>query len=129
MSYSISSAAELTGLTEHTLRYYEGDGLLVFDVPRDSAGRRRYIDRDIRWVRMLKRLRETGMPMRDLRAYIALIQDGDGNEEQRVGLLETHRSRVEEQLRRTEQHLKAIDAKIMLYQGPGPATVDRKAAI
>ena len=117
MEYSISSAARLTGLTEYTLRYYERDGLLAFDVERDTAGRRRYVDRDIRWVRMLKRLRETGMPMRDLRRYIALVQVGDGNEADRVALLEGHRRRVEERLKATREHLRAIDAKISLYKG------------
>lgn len=116
LGYSISNVAELTGLSEYTLRYYERDGLLAFDVQRDTAGRRRYVDRDIRWVRMLKRLRETGMPIRDLRRYIALVQAGDGNETERIELLEAHRQRVEEQLRVTQDHLRAIDAKISLYK-------------
>jgi DNA-binding transcriptional MerR regulator len=117
VEYSISSAAQLTGLTEYTLRYYERDGLLAFDVERDPAGRRKYVDRDIRWVRMLRRLRETGMPIRDIRRYIALVQAGDGNEPERVALLGAHRHRVEEQLKATQEHLRAIDAKIFFYQG------------
>ncbi|MDI2033016.1 MerR family transcriptional regulator [Paenarthrobacter nitroguajacolicus] len=115
MGFSISRAAELTGLTEHTLRYYEKDGLLVSAVQRDSVGRRKYSDHDIRWIRMLRRLRETGMPIRDLRHYIVLVQAGDGNERQRVELLKAHRQRIEKQLEVIRQHLGAVDAKISLY--------------
>ena len=114
---SIAQAAEQTGLTTHTLRYYERDGLMLASVDRSSSGHRRYSDRDLTWIAMITRLRSTGMPMRDVRRYAALVRQGDGNEAERLDLLKAHRDRVERQLSEVTGHLRAIDHKIGLYEG------------
>lgn len=114
---SIAEAAEQTGLTAHTLRYYERDGLMLASVDRSASGHRRYTQRDLTWIQMITRLRSTGMPMRDVRRYAALVRAGDGNESERLDLLKAHRDRVEEQLREVTGHLRAIDHKIGLYEG------------
>ena len=114
---TIAQAAEQTGLTAHTLRYYERDGLMLATVDRSSTGHRRYSDRDLTWIAMITRLRSTGMPMRDVRRYAALVRAGDGNEAERLELLVAHRARVEEQLAHVTAHLRAIDHKIGLYEG------------
>ena len=114
---SIAEAAEQTGLTAHTLRYYERDGLMLASVDRSSSGHRRYTDRDLTWIQMITRLRSTGMPMRDVRRYAALVRQGDGNEAERLDLLKAHRERVERQLTEVTGHLRAIDHKIGLYEG------------
>jgi DNA-binding transcriptional MerR regulator len=114
---SIAEAAEQTGLTAHTLRYYERDGLMLASVDRSASGHRRYTERDLTWIQMITRLRSTGMPMRDVRRYAALVRAGDGNESERLDLLKAHRDRVEEQLREVTGHLRAIDHKIGLYEG------------
>jgi DNA-binding transcriptional MerR regulator len=66
---------------------------------------------------MITRLRSTGMPMRDVRRYAALVRSGDGNEAERLDLLKAHRERVERQLAEVTGHLRAIDHKIGLYEG------------
>ena len=114
---TIAQAAEQTGLTTHTLRYYERDGLMLANVDRSSSGHRRYSDHDLTWIEMITRLRSTGMPMRDIRRYAALVRDGDGNEAERLDLLKAHRERVERQLSEATGHLRAIDHKIGLYEG------------
>jgi DNA-binding transcriptional MerR regulator len=122
-SLTIAEAAERTGLTAHTLRYYERDGLLLHDVDRAPSGHRRYTDDDLRWIEMVTRLRATGMPIRDVRRYAALVRDGEGNEAERLALLLAHRDVVERQLAEVTSHLRAIDYKIALYEGkvsPGP---------
>lgn len=68
VSYSIAEVADRTGLTAHTLRYYERDDLLLRPVARDSGGRRVYDDEDLGWIRMLTCLRATGMPIREITA-------------------------------------------------------------
>jgi DNA-binding transcriptional MerR regulator len=114
---SIAQAAERTGLTAHTLRYYERDGLMLASVDRSASGHRRYSDRDLTWIEMITRLRSTGMPMRDVRRYAALVRDGNGNEAERLDLLKAHRARVEAQLAEVAAHLRAIDHKIGIYAG------------
>jgi DNA-binding transcriptional MerR regulator len=116
-SLTIAQAAEQTGLTAHTLRYYERDGLMLVSVDRSSSGHRRYTDRDLTWIQMITRLRSTGMPMRDVRRYAALVRAGDGNEAERLDLLKAHRERVERQLAEVTGHLRAIDHKIGIYEG------------
>lgn len=125
-SLSIAEAAEATGLTAHTLRYYERDGLMLGAVDRSAAGHRRYSERDLTWIEMVTRLRSTGMPIRDVRRYAALVRSGEGNEAERLALLQAHRERVEAQLAEVTGHLRAIDYKIAVYEGK-LAVADRPA--
>src|SRR3954453_8062328 len=115
-TFSISQAALATGLTAHTLRYYERAGLMLDPVERALSSHRRYSERDLAWLVLLTRLRRTGMSLRDMRAYAALVRAGDGNERERLPLLETHRSQVRSRFRETQQHRGAIDDKIALYR-------------
>jgi DNA-binding transcriptional MerR regulator len=114
---TIAQAAAETGLTTHTLRYYERDGLMLESVDRSTSGHRRYSDRDLTWIEMITRLRSTGMPIRDVRRYAELVRHGLGNEAERLELLKAHRARVEAQLAEVTSHLRAIDHKIGLYEG------------
>lgn len=116
ISLSIAEAAEATGLTAHTLRYYERDGLLLESVDRASSGHRRYSEQDVGWIRMVTRLRSTGMSIRDVRQYADLVRAGDGNEAERLALLVAHRDRVRDELIQVAAHLDAIELKIGLYE-------------
>ncbi|HEX7715784.1 MAG TPA: MerR family transcriptional regulator [Marmoricola sp.] len=117
MSLTIAEVAARTGLTAHTLRYYERDGLMLGSVDRAASGHRRYSEGDLTWIEMITRLRSTGMPIRDVRRYAELVRAGDGNEAERLELLQAHRERVEAELARVTSHLRAIDYKIALYEG------------
>nr|WP_218910755.1 MerR family transcriptional regulator [Nocardioides thalensis] len=113
---TIAEAAVEVGLTADTLRYYERDDLLLRPVPRASSGRRRYEEPDLRWITLITRLRATGMPIRDVRRYAALVRAGDGNELDRLELLQAHREVVLQQLAEVTSHLSAIDHKIGIYE-------------
>lgn len=114
---TIAEAAAATGLTPHTLRYYERDGLLLDDVERASSGHRRYTERDLAWLHLLTRLRSTGMPIREIRAYADLVRQGDGTEPERLAMLQAHRDAVLAQLAEVRDHLAAIEMKIDVYAG------------
>ena len=111
---TIAEVAERTGLTRHTLRYYERDGLML-DVDRASSGHRRYSELDLGWIELITKLRATGMPIRKVRHYAELVRAGDGNEQERLELLRAHRERVRAQLETMAAYLDAIDAKISYY--------------
>ncbi len=114
---SISDAAHATGLSVHTLRYYERAGLMLDPVERaPSSSHRRYGEDEIRWVTLLTRLRATGMPIRRIREYAELVRAGDGNEDERLALLEAHRAAVLEQLEVMRANLDAIEFKIERYR-------------
>ena len=117
MSLTIAEVAARTGLTAHTLRYYERHGLMLGSVDRAASGHRRYSEGDLTWIEMITRLRSTGMPIRDVRRYAELVSAGDGNDAERHELLQAHRERVEAELARVTSHLRAIDYKIALYEG------------
>jgi DNA-binding transcriptional MerR regulator len=115
VTYSIAEAADVTGLTPDTLRYYERDGLMLSPVGRSATGHRRYTDADLRWIDLLNCLRGTGMPIRDVRRYAELVRAGEGNETTRLDLLRAHRTQVLAQLAEVQEHLGAIDRKIGIY--------------
>ncbi|HZU93914.1 MAG TPA: MerR family transcriptional regulator, partial [Microbacterium sp.] len=69
MTLTIAEVAERTGLSPHTLRYYERDGLLLRDVERAPSGRRAYSEDDVNGIQVVARLRATGMPVAEIRRY------------------------------------------------------------
>jgi DNA-binding transcriptional MerR regulator len=117
---TISEVAERTGLTRHTLRYYERDGLML-GIGRAGSGHRRYSERDLGWIELITKLRATGMPIREVRRYAELVRAGDGNEEQRLALLRAHRERVVAQLSTMTAYLGALEEKISYYAGAAGA--------
>jgi DNA-binding transcriptional MerR regulator len=112
---TIAEVAERSGLTRHTLRYYERDGLML-GVGRDNSGHRRYSEHDLGWIELITKLRATGMPVREVRRYAELVRAGDGNEDARLALLRVHRERVRAQIAAMAAHLEAIDMKIGYYE-------------
>ena len=114
---SIAEAARRTGVSVHTLRYYERAGLVVTTVGRTAGGRRRYHQLDLEWINVCTRLRATGMPIRSIRRYAQLVSAGHGNEAERLALMEAHRAEVTAKLAELEQNLKLIDHKIDVYRG------------
>jgi DNA-binding transcriptional MerR regulator len=114
---TIAEAARRTGVSVHTLRYYERAGLVVSPVDRTSGGRRRYRELDLKWIIICTKLRATGMPIAGIRRYAELVAAGPGNEAERLALLEAHRADVLARLAEIQENLKTIDYKIEVYRG------------
>lgn len=114
--YSIGEAAEALGLSVHTLRFYESEGLLLGPVDRTAGGRRRYSSMDIDWLRICIRLRESQMPLAELRRFADLVRSGPGNESERLALLNGHRARVDAQIEALEQARDLITWKVTVYE-------------
>ncbi|HEX8804713.1 MAG TPA: MerR family transcriptional regulator [Acidimicrobiales bacterium] len=114
---TIAETAERTGVTVHTLRYYERIGLV--DVPRDAAGRRRYWQAEIARVVFVTRLRLTAMPIRDIQAYFRLVAQGPQTEPERLAVLERHRDQVKARICELEAALGVVEMKIAAYGGAG----------
>lgn len=114
---SIAEAARRSGVSAHTLRYYERVGLVITSVDRTAGGRRRYQREDLKWIKICTRLRATGMPIKAIRHYAELVAAGPGNEQERLALLEAHRAAVTAQLAEIQENLELIDHKIDVYRG------------
>ena len=111
----IYAVAAATGLTSHTLRYYEDLGLIT-DVERSPSGHRSYSPADVKWVEFLLRLRETGMPVEEMRRFAQLRRDGPPTAVDRQQMLNAHRRRVRAEQARLADNLAAIDEKIAYYE-------------
>jgi DNA-binding transcriptional MerR regulator len=115
MGLTVGEAAAKVGLSVHTLRWYEQEGL-VTPVGRDAVGRRRYSPDDLDWLQLLTCLRGTGMPVREMRRYAELARTGPATEEERLQLFEEHRERVLARIADLHRDLDAINAKIDYYR-------------
>ncbi|MFO0661564.1 MAG: MerR family transcriptional regulator [Polyangiaceae bacterium] len=111
---TIREVAVSTGTTVHTLRYYERAGLLP-KVPRAVNGHRRYGPDEVRLVLFLRKLHETGMPIRHMLTYARLIRRGDSTVAERKAILETHKVEVEARIKTLQESLRLIRKKIDLY--------------
>ena len=114
MSYAIGQFSKLTGLTGPTLRYYEQEGLL--SVQRDAAGRREYTEQDVEWLHFIKRLKETGMPIREIRRYAQLRYQGDSTMQERLAMLEEHHQNVLAEQQKLAENLRKLEEKLAFYR-------------
>lgn len=124
---SIEEAARHTGLSAHTLRYYERIGLIAA-VPRAAGGQRRYAASDLAWIAFLTRLRTTHMPIQQMRLFAALRSAGDSTVPARRQLLQTHLADVRAQITAMQQAAQALEAKIRHYQALEASTSPSKHA-
>ncbi|MEM7769401.1 MAG: MerR family transcriptional regulator [Cyanobacteria bacterium P01_A01_bin.37] len=112
---TIQQVAEATGLSTHTLRYYERCDLIA-PIHRDNNGHRRYSARDIAWIQFLTKLRMTGMPIRQIQQYATLLRQQPDAVQARREILESHRQKVITQLQQLQENLTVIDWKIQHYK-------------
>ena len=123
---TIQQVAERTGLTGHTLRYYERAGLLA-PVGRAANGHRRYADGDVATIRFLAHLRRAGMPIAAIQRYMALARAGDATVAERLAILEDHQRAVERRIEELRAHLAVIDAKVAHYRDQHRPRLARRA--
>ena len=107
---TIAEAAERSGLSAHTLRYYERIGL-IHPVGRGQNGHRRYGRDDIEWLEFLIKLRTTDMPIRQMVEYAELVREGPQTASRRRAMLEALRERIAD----LEETAAVIDRKIETY--------------
>ena len=112
----IGELARRTGLSTHTLRYYERIGLLPRAV-RGRSSQREYDATILPWIAFLGRLRTTGMPIRDMVRYAGLRARGTATKAERKELLVQHRARVRTHLAELHACLAVLDTKIAGYAG------------
>jgi len=113
-TYTPGQAAEKTGFSLDTLRYYERIGLLD-GVARTAGGRRRYGEDDLGWIEMLRCLRDTGMPIARMLEFAALTRD-ERTVAARIALLEEHDREVEERIAILHAQRDHIRGKIAYYR-------------
>ena len=114
-TFTVQQAVQLTGLSEHTLRYYERVGLLPPVRRQQSSRHRRYSLKDISIIESLACLRAAGLPLEQMRRYIGLMPQGRSAAAQQRELLEGHRAVLQERLRGMQWNLEYIQRKIAYW--------------
>jgi len=122
----IGQLAKRTGLSAHTIRYYERIGLLPY-ADRDRSGRRDYDETILTWIAFLGHLKATGMPIRDMLSYAQLRDGGPATAADRCALLVAHRETVRARVAELQACLLALDDKIAGYAGMEPRMIDYDA--
>ena len=112
--YSIKDVSEKTGLSAHTLRYYEREGLLS-GVERSPGGFRQYTDADLEALWLICCLKNTGMPLQEITRFVTLAREGDRTLKQRLELLQAHRDDVIARMEEMQRYLDKVNWKIGFY--------------
>ena len=112
--YSIQEVSNKTGLTAHTLRYYEKEGL-ISGVERSQGGFRQYTDEDLERLGLICCLKNTGMSIQEIARFVQLTHEGDHTLKERVQMLKNHREQVIERMEEMQKHLDKVTWKINFF--------------
>ena len=112
---SIAEVAAVTGLTAHTLRYYERIGLM--EVARDANGYRVYDRAALARVVFVTRLRLSDMPITTVSHYVDLVNQGPQTEPERLAVMQEHRAMIQRRIREMTAALALTEYKITTYGG------------
>lgn len=117
MNYSINEVAKKFGLSIHTLRFYDKEGLMPF-IGRDKSGNRVFSETDLNWVAMVCCLKDTGMSIKEIKQYADWCTQGMQSISERKAMLADHRKQVVKQIEDMKKNLALIDSKIAVYENP-----------
>ena len=114
--FTIQQAAEKTGLTAYTLRYYEEIGILP-GIQRNGSGHRFYEEQDLGWIDWIKLLRSSGMPIETIREFVELSRSGNDSIPARCEILDAHRQKIRSRIEELQGFLVKLDDKLQFYRG------------
>ncbi|MFD0896571.1 MerR family transcriptional regulator [Loigolactobacillus binensis] len=117
MTYTITEVAAKFGLSAYTIRYYDKAGILPF-VRRNQAGNRQFDEVDVDWLRLVCCLKNTGMALKDIKAYSDLARQGSDTGAARQAMLRQHKQAVLQQIADLQANLELIETKIDFYADP-----------
>lgn len=113
--YTISEVAKMLDISPHTLRFYDKEGLLP-ELAKGLNNKRYFTDRDMEWIYLIQCMRQTGMPLLDIRRYIEACGEGESTYRERHRMIKAQRERVREELKELKQRLKLLDYKEQYYK-------------
>jgi len=115
MTYTPAKAAEKIGISAHTLRFYNKEGLLP-NVGRDEHGNRRFTDNDLQWLSLLQCLKNAGMSLKDIKRFSECTTIGDDTIDERLALFESQTENVKCQIAELKRYLNLLEYKLAFYQ-------------
>lgn len=112
--FTVKEAAEIMGISPHSLRFYDNEGLLPTLSKRNK--RRLFSYEDLEWVYNIMCWRDTGMSLADIRRYIELAREGDDTVDERYEMILRQRDRAIEEVKAARQRVKMLQRKVLWYQ-------------
>ncbi len=112
--YTIQDVCRKTGLSAHTLRYYEKEGLLT-NIGRSSGGFRQYSDEDLEGLGLICCLKNTGMSLHEIARFVQLTHEGEHTLEERVEMLRKHRENVVDRMSEMQRYLDKVTWKLNFF--------------
>lgn len=112
--YSIGAFSARVHLSVDTLRYYEKEGLLK--PMRNQQNQRVYTENDYEWTLFILRLKQIGMPIREIQTYAKLRYQGDETIHERLQLLYKQEQLLEKQRQEIDEHLAFLTKKMNIYR-------------
>lgn len=113
--YSAKEAAEITGLSTATLRYYEREKLIP-QITRTDQKYRQYTDTDIEWIKMIQCMRMANIPIRSIKQYVELLIQGGKTLKQRYDMVQGHIKDIENQITNLQNALILTQKKLIFYE-------------
>ena len=115
MFYTIGEMARIMQVQPSTLRYYDKEGLLPF-VERSEGGIRMFKESDYEGLCIISCLKNSGMPLKDIREFMSMVQRGDASIEERLQLIKKQQAAMAEQMESLQKIMRILDYKVWYYQ-------------
>lgn len=115
MTYTISQVAKMMGITVSTIRYYDKEGLLPF-VDKKPNGVRVFKDEDFVGLGVITCMKNSGMPIKDIKKYMDLCSDGDNTLQERLRIFLKRREAIQQQIEEFNKLMETINHKIWYYE-------------
>jgi DNA-binding transcriptional MerR regulator len=123
MNYTIKQVSQRTNLSDHTLRYYDREGLMPL-LKRSASGIRNYSENDICWIELINCLKNSGMSLGEIKEFMNLCLKGEETCEERKEILQKHKENILSQIERLNNSLGIIDYKLDHYKQIGIFHID-----
>lgn len=113
--FTVKEASEIMGISPHSLRFYDKEGLLP-TLSRTESRRRMFSYEDLEWVYNVQCWRATGMPLAEIKRYIELLREGEETIEERYRMILKQREKAIEEVKAAKERVKMLEHKVNWYE-------------
>ncbi|MCR5583767.1 MAG: MerR family transcriptional regulator [Eggerthellaceae bacterium] len=107
--YSITEVEDMTGITAHTIRYYDKCGFFP-NLGRDSRGRRSFTDFDLQQLTLIEALRYSGLSIEGIGYFVRMQLRGRDGVKQLMRVLSEQKLSLDLKMREIEECQGALEA-------------------
>lgn len=113
--YTVKQISEITGISAHTIRFYDNEGLFPF-ISRDKNNIRLFSEDNLDWINLVHCLRDTGMPLADIKQYIELSNQGNSTAEERYNIILKQKEKSEQEIIKMQERVELLNKKTDYYK-------------